>query len=98
MAASAPDGWFHVYKPGSIVSVLFNGNFVQREIIEPKLADPFNTGVKTLFYTYRLKSGTDFVPHNQVQPTGQDWPWVVWSPETNEFQDLDQPDVYDRPN
>lgn len=87
--ASAPDGWFQVYKPGSVVCVLYNGNFVEREIIEPKLADPFNTGTPTLFYSYQLNGGAGFVPHDQVQATGQDWSWVLWNPETGEFQELD---------
>jgi DEAD/DEAH box helicase domain-containing protein len=86
---STPDGWFQVYKPGSIVCVLYNGNFVEREIIEPKLADPFNTGLPTLFYSYRLNGGAGFIPHDQVQPTGQEWSWVLWNPDTGEFHELD---------
>jgi DEAD/DEAH box helicase domain-containing protein len=86
-----PDGWFQVYRPGSVVCVLFNGNFVERELIEPRLADPLGTGKNTLFYTYHVNSGTGFVAHDQVQATGQDWSWVLWNPVTGEYQDLEQP-------
>ena len=88
---AAPDGWFQVYKPGSVVSLLFNGNFVEREIVEPKLADPFNTGTPALYYSYRTNGGIGFIPHDQVQATGQDWSWVLWNPETRGFQELDEP-------
>jgi DEAD/DEAH box helicase domain-containing protein len=90
VSAPPPDGWYQIYRPGSIVSVLFNGNFVERELLEPKLADPFGTGTPTLFYSYRVNTGSGFIPHDQVQATGQDWSWVYWNPETGEYQDLDQ--------
>lgn len=86
---ATPDGWYQIYRPGSIVSVLHNGTFVERELLEPKLADPFLTGNSTLFYSYRVSKGAGFVPHDQVQPTGQDWSWVLWNPETGDFQELD---------
>jgi DEAD/DEAH box helicase domain-containing protein len=85
-----PDGWYQIYRPGSIVSVLHNGNFVERELLEPKLADPFGTGTPTLYYSYRVNKGSGFVPHDQVQATGQDWSWIYWNPETGEYQELDQ--------
>jgi DEAD/DEAH box helicase domain-containing protein len=92
IATPPPDGWYQIYRPGSVVSVLFNGNFVERELLEPKLADPFGTGKPTLFYSYRVSTGTasGFVPHDQVQATGQDWSWVYWNPGTGEYQELDQ--------
>lgn len=86
----APDGWLQVYRPGSTVSIIFNGNFVDREVIEPKLADPFSSGVQTLFYTYRNGSGMGFIPHDQVQATGQEWSWVLWNPTTGEYQELEE--------
>ena len=57
-----PDGWFQVYKPGSVVSVLHNGNFVERELMAPKLADVLGTGEPTLFYIYRTNTGTGLIP------------------------------------
>lgn len=88
-SGSTPDGWYQIYKPGSIVSVLYNGNFVEREILEPKLVDLFQTGAPMLVYTYRVDRGTAFVPHAQVLPTGHDWSWGLWNPETGEIQELD---------
>jgi DEAD/DEAH box helicase domain-containing protein len=90
VSAPRPDGWYQIYRPGSIVSVLFNGNFVERELLEPKLADPIGTGTPTLFYSYRVNTGSGVIPHDQVQATGQDWSWVYWNPETGEYQELDQ--------
>ncbi len=86
----SPEGWYQVYKPGSYVSVLFNGNFIERKIIEPRLIDPFETGKKQLFYKYETDAGVGSVPHDQIQPTGQEWSWVLWNPETGEFSELDQ--------
>jgi DEAD/DEAH box helicase domain-containing protein len=88
--APPPDGWYQIYRPGSVVSVLHNGNFVERELLQPKLADPFGTGTPSLFYSYRVTAGAGFVPHDQVQPTGHDWSWVYWNPETDEYQELEQ--------
>ncbi len=89
---NTPDGWLQIYSPGSIVSILLNGNFVDRELIEPKLADPFLTGHMSLFYIYKSNSTTAFVPHEQVQATGQDWSWIFWNPETSEFKDFEAPE------
>jgi DEAD/DEAH box helicase domain-containing protein len=87
---NAPDGFLQIYKPGSVVSILYNQNFVERELIEPKLIDPFGTGNKQLFYSYRNDRAVGYVPHDQVQPTSHEWSWILWNPETNEFQELDE--------
>lgn len=84
-----PDGWYQVYKPGSVVSILHQGNFVEREIVAPKLADLLGIGQPSLFYTYATKSGTGFIPHDQVQTTGHEWSWVLWNKDTGEFQELE---------
>jgi DEAD/DEAH box helicase domain-containing protein len=84
-----PDGWYQVYRPGSVVSVLHNGNFVEREIVEPKLADLFNSGQKSLYYRYRTDSGSGFVPHDQISATGQEWSWILWNATTGDFQELE---------
>jgi DEAD/DEAH box helicase domain-containing protein len=86
------DGWFQIYKPGSIVSILFNGNFVERELIAPKLVDIMGTGTPTLFYEYKGPAGACFLPHDQVQATGHEWSWILWNPETKEFKDLEDED------
>jgi DEAD/DEAH box helicase domain-containing protein len=84
-----PDGFLQVYKPGSVVSIFLNGVLSHRELIEPKFIDPFETGTKQLFYSYKNDRGVGYIPHNQVQPTGQDWSWTLWNPETKEYQELD---------
>lgn len=83
------DGFFQIYKPGSYVSVLFNGNLIERKILEPRFLDPFETGTKSLYYKYETPTGTGSVPHDQIQATGQDWSWILWNPETGEFRELD---------
>jgi DEAD/DEAH box helicase domain-containing protein len=85
----APDGWYQVYKPGSYVSILFNGNFVERKLGNPKLIDPFGTGTPILFYEYEMPNGAGAVPHDQIQSTGHDWSWAQWNPETGEILELD---------
>lgn len=82
-------GWLQVYKPGSVVAVLSNGNLIERTLVEPKLLDLLNTGQKTLLYTYARNGVTALVPHDQVQTTGQDWSWILWNPETSEYQDME---------
>ncbi len=84
-----PDGWFQIYKPGSVVSVLFNGSLVERELVEPTMIDPFQSGTPSLFYKYRNNGAEGFVAHEQVQATGTDWSWALWCPESGELQDID---------
>jgi DEAD/DEAH box helicase domain-containing protein len=84
-----PEGWYQVYKPGSVVSVFSNGNLVERELEQPELKDPFSLGVMTLYYKYNSGKTVGFIPHEQVQPTGQDWAWIMWNPTTGEYQELD---------
>jgi DEAD/DEAH box helicase domain-containing protein len=85
----AHDGWYQIYKPGSIIGIIINGNLVEREILEPRLIDPFQTGSLSLFYLYKTSDGQGFIPHDQAQATGHDWNWVLWNPESNSYQDLD---------
>ncbi len=85
----ARDGWYQIYKPGSCVSILHNGNLVERKIIKPELLDPYKTGTKTLVYQYELSKGIGRVPHDQVLATGQDWSWVLWNPDSGDIKELD---------
>lgn len=87
--ADAPDGFYQIYRPGSCVSILFNGNLVERTIVEPRFADPLETGTKSLFYRYETPTGTGLMPHSSVEATGQEWSWVLWNPETGEFKELE---------
>ena len=90
---AAPDGWFQIYKPGSYVSVLFNGNLIERKVVEPRFADPLETGKRSLFYRYETPAGTGLMPHSSIEATGHDWSWVLWNPETGEFRELEIEDT-----
>ena len=88
-----PDGFLQIYKPGSIVSVFLNGVIYEREIIEAIHKDFFGTGYKQLFYRYRnprSDSVDAFAPHDQIQPTGHNWSWILWNPDTGEYRDLEE--------
>jgi len=82
----APEGELVVYEPGSVVSVRIAGTLMERELLEPKL---FTFGDTTmLMYRYKNRDdGESWVPHDQVEPTGQDWKHVIWNPETGTFID-----------
>lgn len=86
---TAPDGELVVFEPGSIVSVRINGTLVERELLEVKFLDMGET--KLLMYRYKNRDdGDSWVPHEQVEPTGQDWKQVFWDPVTNEFTDPEE--------
>lgn len=83
-----PDGWRLVYKRESVVGVYMNGALFDREIVEPALVS-LPSAASSLFYKYRVPDGEAYVPHDQVQQTGQEWGWELWSAETGEFRDVD---------
>jgi DEAD/DEAH box helicase domain-containing protein len=85
----APDGWYQVYKPGSMVSIYHNGHLVSRELLTPKLIDPLGEGSPSLFYSYRVSGRQSIVPHEHIHPLGDDWSYVLWNPETNEICELE---------
>ena len=88
---AAPDGELVVYEPGSLVSVRVNGTLVERELLEVKFIDMGDS--KVLMYRYKNRDdGSSWVPHDQIEPTGQDWKQVFWNPGTNTFAD---PEVSD---
>lgn len=87
------DGWYQIYRPGSIVSIYHHGQLVSRELIAPKLLDPLGDGSPSLFYSYKLGGKQSMIPHEQVHPLGEDWSYVLWSPETNELRELDFDDA-----
>ncbi|MBY3585154.1 DEAD/DEAH box helicase [Rhizobium bangladeshense] len=86
---SSPDGWYQVYRPGSIVSTYHNGQLVARELVSPKLLDVLGDGNKTLFYSYKLGGKQAVIPHDQVHVAGEEWSYVLWNPETNEYRELE---------
>ena len=87
-----PDGnWMQVFKPGSLVGVFIAGNVIDREIVGPEYRDFFNSGSPVLYYSYYdpRNNGTSYTPADGVQPTGHDWEWVWWNPDTGEYRDLE---------
>ena len=85
--------WIQVFKPGSLASVFILGESFDREIIEPRFVDPFNTGDLVLYYSYRDPSnprGTSFTPANGVQTgAGDEWGWIWWNPDTGEYREFE---------
>jgi len=87
-----PDGWRLVYKRGSMLGVYRNGVLFEREILEPTLVVLPGTA-PALFYKYRVPDGGGaYVPHDQIERTGQDWAWELWNSETKEFRDIESDD------
>ncbi len=84
-----PDGWYQVYKPGSMVSIYHNGHLVSRELVTPRLIDPLGEGSPSVFYSYKVSGRQSIVPHEQIHPLGDDWSYVLWNPETNEIRELE---------
>jgi DEAD/DEAH box helicase domain-containing protein len=86
-----PDGELVVYEPGSIVSVRINGTLVERELLDIQFVDMGST--KLLMYRYKDRDdGDSWVPHNLVEPTGQDWKQVFWNPVSKIFTDPEDDD------
>lgn len=84
-----PNGELVVYEPGSVVSVRTNGTLVERELLEIKFLNLGDT--KLLMYRYKNRDdGDSWVPHDQIEPTGQDWKQVFWNPETGVFTDPEE--------
>ncbi|MCL5779284.1 DEAD/DEAH box helicase [Limibaculum sp. FT325] len=83
-----PDGWRLVYKRRSVLGVYMNGVLFERELIEPMLVT-FPGAAPSLFYKYHVPEGDAYVPHDQIQPTGQEWGWELWCAETGEFREVE---------
>jgi hypothetical protein len=86
---ATPDGWYQVFKPGSIVSVYSNGMLVAREIVAPRLLDPLSDGSSILYYSYKLNGKVGVVQYDQLQSGGEEASYVLWNPDSNEFRELD---------
>ena len=87
-----PDGWFLTYKTGSIVSTSAYGGVIEREVIEPIYGAPFGTGEPSL--NYFCKDPTQYgvkitVSHESIVPTGNDWEYILWNPDTGEYRDIE---------
>ena len=87
-----PDGWRLVYKRGSIVGIYKNGVLFEREILEPALVE-LPGAAPALYYKYPApEGGSQYVPHDQIERTGQDWAWELWNSKTKEFRDIETDD------
>ncbi|HEV2174489.1 MAG TPA: hypothetical protein VGR71_13025, partial [Nitrospira sp.] len=88
-ALTPADGEFVVFTPGSIVAILNQGVLVERELVSPLLYDI--DGTRMLMYRYENGGrGPAFVPHEQIQPTGQEWSYSYWNPTTGEVRPVEQ--------
>lgn len=99
LQAIVPEGWLQVYKPGSLVGLNIFSGIVEREIIRPVYSDPFGLGEKQLNYickdpSQRVVAGTSeirsTISHEAAVPSGNDWELVLWNPETDEYQNLEE--------
>ena len=88
-----PEGWLQVFKPGSVVGVYSRGELLEREVVEPRyIDDPFDPGTQVLYYSYqddRNRSGVSFTPADGIVQSGHDWEWVLWSPDTGEYREME---------
>lgn len=91
-----PEGWQLVYASGSVVGIYSGGILHERELLEARyIDDPFNPGNRVLYYSYRddrNRNGISSTPADAVVPTGYDWDWTLWNPETGEYKDLELPE------
>ncbi len=85
--------WLLVFKPESSVGVFRRGEILERELIAPRyIDDPFNPGNLALYYSYQDPNnpkGVSFTPADSVQAVGNEWDWVWWNPDTDEYRELE---------
>lgn len=85
----APAGELVIYAPGSVVSIRKNGVLIERELVEPRLERLGDADF--LMYRYHDREGVlAMVPHDAVEPTGQDWKKAFWNPTTGKITDPDE--------
>jgi DEAD/DEAH box helicase domain-containing protein len=86
-AQEGKPGWLQVYKRGSIVCRRgVQGVLQEIEILEPEIVS--GEGTPKLYYRYRLgKAGKAMVPADTIEATGDEWSFVYWNPETDDYVD-----------
>jgi len=91
-AAGAPrlePGEMLIYAPGSVVVVPFRGELLERCLLEPQVLAQGDS--ETVMYRYESSPGVQaWVPHAQLQPTGQDWRYAIWSRYDGQIRDLEK--------
>jgi len=90
-APIAADGEYLIYAPGSEVAMLHHGVLVDRILIGPKLM-PMGDSTMLMYSYENGNRGGAWIPHDQIQATGQNWHYAFWNPETNEIRDADVSD------
>lgn len=76
-----------IYAAGSVVGIRVHGALQQRELLRPQLLDA--GGGEQLFYHYAADSArTALVPHELIEPVGQNWRQVLWDPSTDTIEEI----------
>jgi DEAD/DEAH box helicase domain-containing protein len=91
LAELTPADALPIYAPGSEVALLHQGVLVDRILVEPKLM-PMGDSVMLMYKYESGNRGTAWIPHDQIQATGQDWHYAFWNPETGQIRDADTTD------
>lgn len=90
-ALAPADGEYVIYTPGSEVAVLHQGVFVDRKLLKPELFSVGDTNM--LMYSYETDGrAIGWVPHDQIQSTGQNWSFSYWDPKTGVIRPAEQED------
>lgn len=81
------DGQRLIYAAGSIVGIRIHGALAERKIIAPQLVQ--HGDGEQLFYRYAAEGArTALVPHELIEPLGQDWRLVLWDPSTDTIEEI----------
>ncbi|AWM10768.1 DEAD/DEAH box helicase [Bradyrhizobium symbiodeficiens] len=90
-APIAADGEYLIYAPGSEVALLHQGVLVDRVLIAPQLM-PLGDAIMLMYSYENGNRGGAWIPHDQIQATGQNWHYAYWNPETGEIRDAESSD------
>ena len=85
-----PEGWHLVYTPGSIVSVPQSGSYSERKLIRPRFVE-IEPGDSEIFYDFEDPNPDvkGRIPARSVQPFGDEFGYMLWNPQTNEFREIE---------
>ncbi|QDM40387.1 DEAD/DEAH box helicase [Altererythrobacter sp. TH136] len=76
-----------IFAPGSHVAVRINGELQDRRLKAHQLVTM--SDVQHLMYSYETSPGVfALVPHEQVEPIGHDWRYLLWDPATGEAEEI----------
>jgi DEAD/DEAH box helicase domain-containing protein len=83
------EGWFMVYRPGSVVLVPRLGAKIKRALSVPSLTVD-ERGERLVQYEYADDGGLCFVLHDEIETSGVDWGIILWNPTENQYRELDE--------